>query len=77
MSIGEDSEQSTLAAQSASVLSAGDRVRISANKDLSRFLILAGRPINEPIAQRGPFVMNTEQEIEQAVRDYHDGVLCD
>lgn len=77
VSIGGESKQTALVTQSAGVLSAGDRVRISANKDLSRFLILAGRPINEPIAQRGPFVMNTEQEIEQAVRDYHDGLLCD
>ncbi|MDX1813097.1 MAG: pirin-like C-terminal cupin domain-containing protein, partial [Gammaproteobacteria bacterium] len=41
----------------------------------SRFLLLAGKPIGEPIAQYGPFVMNSPQEIEQAIQDYRDGVL--
>jgi len=43
--------------------------------DKSRFLILSGKPINEPIVQHGPFVMNTFQEIEQAIQDYRDGIL--
>ncbi|MFZ9239476.1 MAG: pirin-like C-terminal cupin domain-containing protein, partial [Burkholderiaceae bacterium] len=41
----------------------------------ARFLVLAGRPLNEPIVQYGPFVMNTMAEIEQAVRDYQTGRL--
>lgn len=41
-----------------------------------RVLLLAGKPLNEPIAQYGPFVMNTPEEIEQALRDYRDGVLA-
>ncbi|MBN8441232.1 MAG: pirin family protein [Thauera sp.] len=41
----------------------------------ARVLLIAGRPLNEPIAQYGPFVMNTEQEIYQALSDFRDGRL--
>lgn len=41
----------------------------------ARILFLAGRPINEPIVQYGPFVMNSREEIEQALRDFCDGVF--
>lgn len=63
----------TLAAHHAGVLSAGRRVRVAAGKETARFLLLAARPLNEPVAQYGPFVMNTTEEIEQAVRDYQAG----
>lgn len=43
----------------------------------SRLLLIAGQPLNEPIAQYGPFVMNTEQEIYQALRDFREGRLGD
>lgn len=49
-----------------------DGVRIKAAQD-SRFLVIAGRPLKEPIAQYGPFVMNTEQELFQAVEDFRAG----
>ncbi|MDU5675492.1 MAG: pirin-like C-terminal cupin domain-containing protein, partial [Pseudomonas aeruginosa] len=39
-------------------------------------LVLAGKPLREPIVQYGPFVMNSREEIEQALRDYRDGVLA-
>jgi redox-sensitive bicupin YhaK (pirin superfamily) len=55
----------------------GDGLRIAAAGDQGvRVLLLAGKPLNEPIAQYGPFVMNTAEEIEQALRDYRAGVLA-
>lgn len=39
----------------------------------TRVLLIAGRPLNEPIAQYGPFVMNTSEQIQQTLRDYRDG----
>jgi hypothetical protein len=53
-----------------------DGVVIEATED-ARVLLIAGRPLQEPIAQYGPFVMNTEQEIYQALNDFRDGRLAD
>lgn len=62
-----------LGTHQAGVLSAGGRVDIGAGEEGVRFLLLAGRPLNEPIAQYGPFVMNTSEEIEQAIADFQSG----
>ena len=53
----------------------GDRVTLVAGEHGARLLLLAGKPIGEPIAQYGPFVMNTQDEINQALSDYRDGTL--
>lgn len=45
------------------------------SKSGARMLVLAGKPLREPIAHWGPFVMNTQEEIEQAIQDYRDGIL--
>jgi redox-sensitive bicupin YhaK (pirin superfamily) len=50
----------------------GDGIALRARVD-SRALLIAGEPLGEPIAQYGPFVMNTQDELVQAVRDYQSG----
>lgn len=64
-----------LARHTLAVLGPGARFEIEAGVGGVRFILVAGRPIGEPIVQYGPFVMNTREEIEQAFADYRDGRL--
>ncbi|HSH30736.1 MAG TPA: pirin family protein [Thiohalobacter sp.] len=64
-----------LSMHSLAVLEAGDTVQVTAAETGARLILVAGRPIGEPIAQYGPFVMNSQDEIHQAMRDYRDGRL--
>jgi len=68
-------EDRVLKTHQGGVLGSGDTVQVKAGADGARFLVLAAKPIHEPIVQYGPFVMNTREEIEQAIRDYQSGVL--
>jgi redox-sensitive bicupin YhaK (pirin superfamily) len=54
------------------ILGEGDQITVSANAS-ARFLLVAGQPLNEPIARGGPFVMNTKAEVMQAFTDYQNG----
>ncbi|MEQ1417451.1 pirin-like C-terminal cupin domain-containing protein, partial [Salmonella enterica] len=56
------------------VLSRNAALQLSVN-EASGVLILAGEPINEPVVHYGPFVMNSHQEIEQAIADYNAGLF--
>ncbi len=51
----------------------GDDVTIQAGQDGVRFLLIAGRPLQEPVAWHGPIVMNTRAELQQAMRDLQNG----
>lgn len=64
-----------LPTHSLAVLNAGELVEVTAGPDGARFILVAGKPVNEPIVQYGPFVMNTREEIEQAMMDYRDNAL--
>jgi hypothetical protein len=55
------------------VLADGDSVALAAGEDAARVLLVAGKPLGEPVARYGPFVMNTRQEIIQAVEDFNAG----
>ncbi len=58
------------------LLTPGDRVSITAEEDGAELLILGGPELGEPIARYGPFVMNTRQEIYQAIEDFNNGTLA-
>jgi hypothetical protein len=72
--VGEDAK--ALPHRAAGLLSDGDAVKIRAGAKGARVLVLAGKPIREPIVQYGPFVMNTREEIEQAIADYQSGAFA-
>jgi len=69
--VGE--ERKPLANRAAGLLSEGEITRLEAGRNGARVLLLAGNPLREPIEQYGPFVMNTREEIEQAIADYQAG----
>jgi redox-sensitive bicupin YhaK (pirin superfamily) len=54
------------------LLTKGEKLKVKAITK-AKFLLISGKPIGEPIARGGPFVMNTKQEILKAVEDYHSG----
>jgi hypothetical protein len=54
-----------------------EAVRLTASERPMRVLLLAAKPLEEPLARYGPFVMNTRAEIEQAFEDYRRGTFLD
>ena len=60
---------------SLAVLGESGEIAVTAGSEGARLLLVSGRPIGEPIAQHGPFVMTSREEIEQAFADYRDGRL--
>ncbi len=71
------SDQRHVASRELAVLGQGATFVASAPSGDVRLLLVAGEPIGEPVARRGPFVMNTEAELEQAFADYRAGRLVD
>jgi redox-sensitive bicupin YhaK (pirin superfamily) len=57
------------------ILGDGDVVRVRAPDGPARFLLLSAQPLDEPYARYGPFVMNTPDEIDQALRELRDGTF--
>jgi hypothetical protein len=67
---GEAIENGTLV-----LFSEGDQLAVSAAGEPLRFLLLTGKPLNEPVAWRGPIVMNTQAELELAFQEYREGTF--
>ncbi len=63
----------TVARDHVAVLSTGAAVRLAAGPEGARLILVAGRPLREPVAKYGPFVMNTQAELRQAIYDFQAG----
>ena len=70
VSVGVSREAATIHAQELAVLGDGGEVRLQGREARSRAIVVAGRPLREPVARYGPFVMNTREELHQAFADY-------
>lgn len=70
-----DTVTDTVKAGQLAVIGDGDVIQLITQQQPAQFLLIAALPLNEAVVQSGPFVMNTVEEIEQAFRDYRNGVL--
>ncbi len=68
-------EDATVRRDQLAILGEGNNVNLKSQDADARFLLIAGKPIGEPIARGGPFVMNTQAELKQAVQDYQNGLF--
>ena len=78
VSVGDEGAEKALVRGELGVLEAVDskaEVRLVAKDGPARVLVVAGKPIREPVVQYGPFVMNTMSEIEEAIRDFNRGAF--
>jgi quercetin 2,3-dioxygenase len=73
VNVGAGRESATLDAQVLGVLGTEGEARLQGRAPVSRAILVAGRPLREPVARYGPFVMNTREEIMQAFADFQAG----
>jgi redox-sensitive bicupin YhaK (pirin superfamily) len=73
LSVGVSREAAVLQAQELAVLGDGTEIRLQGRAPRTRAIVVAGRPLREPVARYGPFVMNTREELHQAFADYQAG----
>ena len=71
--VGEGEEARALESHEMAVLGGGDLLQLRAGGKGARLILVAGRPLREPVMRHGPFVMNTKQELMQAFVDFQEG----
>jgi len=72
---GENTTENSISKPGLAVLGDGDYIQAGAADEPVRFLLVSGKPLNEPIARYGPFVMNTQEEIQLALEDLRNGTF--
>ena len=72
---GELSADTSISKGNLAVLDTQGQFSCKAVMDSTRFILVAGKPLHEPVARGGPFVMNTKEEILQAFEDYQSGKI--
>jgi len=73
LSVGSGGSAVRLPSHTLAVLGNGAQVRLQAGGAAGRAILVAGRPLREPVARYGPFVMNTQQQLREAIQDYQSG----
>lgn len=71
--VGDGEDARPLDTHELGVLGGGDALKLKAGADGARLIVVAGKPLREPVARHGPFVMNTRQELMQAFVDFQEG----
>ena len=71
--IGDGDDARALGGRELAVLGGGSRLALTAGGQGARVIVVAGRPLREPVARHGPFVMNTRQELMEAFVDFQEG----
>ncbi|MFW9865160.1 MAG: pirin family protein [Candidatus Thorarchaeota archaeon] len=71
----DDNKKELIEKETLIIYQEGDVVKISTENESVRFLLISGKPLKEPVAWRGPIVMNTEEELRLAFKEYHNGTF--
>ena len=75
MGLNQNQQEMNVTAPKMVIYNDGDQIKIQTRESSARLMLISGKPIREPIARFGPFVMNTEKEIEQALADLRNGTF--
>lgn len=71
----DDTKSELIGKETLIIYQEGDSIKISTENERVRFLLISGKPLNEPVAWRGPIVMNSEEELSVAFNEYQNGTF--